>query len=186
MQKRATTNLRPFAFIALAALALTLAGCGTGPGPTGDGGDSGDGGGDGTLSNPYWVLSEDDGTVPLPERARGTEAVVTTVAGGTQIELTASTPAGWRVLMISSADFADPVEGTDTTLTVTLESPTHTCTITPATEDANDYANLNIVFLEGEPAGALTVITTCDGFDEPDEFDLGTLWYVSFTPPANP
>ena len=56
-------------------------------------------------------------------------------------------------------------------------------TITPETADANDYPNLNIAFLEGEPARTLSVITTCDGFDEPNESDLGTQWYLSFAPP---
>lgn len=183
MREPSRTALRTYAVIALLGLAIAVTGCASTPGPTSGGDGSGSDSGDGSISDPYWGLSENDGTLPMPERARGTEAIVTTVAGSTQIALAGASPAGWSVRMISSAGFADAADGTDTTLTVTLESPTHACTITPDTADANDYANLTIVFLEGEPAGSLSVITTCDGFDEPAEVDLGTQWYVSFAPP---
>lgn len=51
--------------------------------------------------------------------------------------------------------------------------------------DANDDANSNIAFIQGEPAGSFSVITACAGFDESDEFDFGTQRYVSFARPGS-
>jgi len=132
---------------------------------------------------PYWVLYEDDGSPSLPERARGTTATVSD--GGTRIDFTGAAPEGWSVQMISTAGFPPPGDSTDATLTATLERPTATCTITPDSQDADNHALSNLVFLEGEPAGQMTFVTTCPGFDEPDEpVDVPRAWTVSFAPPS--
>jgi len=175
-------GIAAFRLVGVLAFVVVLAACGTVDTPTGGGG-GGDDGDAGASDTPYWALNRID-----VEQATG--ATATVGAGDTTVEFSGSTPDGWSVVISSSIPFSGVgggVQGTSAAMSVTLNRPGASCTITPATDDGNDFALLNIAFVADEPAGILSVTTTCSGFHDAPATgpDPGTSWSLQFVPPSD-